>query len=677
MTPNSVSGMEKDPAARAAELHAVIERANVAYHELDQPEIPDADYDAFVRELAALEDAHPELLTEDSPTQRVGSAPSVLFAPVVHKVRMMSLDNAMSEAELLAWSRRLERFIDADAAFVCEPKIDGVAMSLRYEGGHYVRAATRGNGYVGEDVTGNVATLTSVPENLVGNAPPVLEVRGEVYMPVASFTDLNRRQEDAGLRLFANPRNAAAGSLRQKDARMTAGRELAFFCYQVGELEGGPALKTHHETLEYLASLGLPVNPEIRVVASLAEVHAYCRVREAERHALAYEIDGVVVKIDDLALRGELGSTSKSPRWAIAYKFPPEERPTTLKEIMVSIGRTGQATPFAVLEPVFVGGSTVSLATLHNQDQVALKDVRPGDTVIVRKAGDVIPEVVGPVVAMRPKKSRPWVFPSDCPVCGGALVREIGVSATYCVNSACPAKQWAGICHFVSRGGLDIEGLGERAVSTFLAEGLLADAGDVFFLDYERIRGFEGYGEVSADKLRASVDGARDRPLASLLVALGIKHLGGAGAIALSKAVGNLDRIAAAPAEELAVIDGVGPVIANSVAAWFAEPANRALVEKLRRAGVNFEGPAAPDAPQTLAGKTVVVTGTLERMSREAAEEAIITRGGKSPGSVSKRTTAVVVGDAPGAAKLTKAQDLGVPILDEAAFERLLETGEV
>jgi len=677
VTPNSVSGMEKDPAARAAELHAVIERANVAYHELDQPEIPDADYDAFVRELAALEDAHPELLTEDSPTQRVGSAPSVLFAPVVHKVRMMSLDNAMSEAELLAWSRRLERFIDADAAFVCEPKIDGVAMSLRYEGGHYVRAATRGNGYVGEDVTGNVATLTSVPENLVGNAPPVLEVRGEVYMPVASFTDLNRRQEDAGLRLFANPRNAAAGSLRQKDARMTAGRELAFFCYQVGELEGGPALKTHHETLEYLASLGLPVNPEIRVVASLAEVHAYCRVREAERHALAYEIDGVVVKIDDLALRGELGSTSKSPRWAIAYKFPPEERPTTIKEIMVSIGRTGQATPFAVLEPVFVGGSTVSLATLHNQDQVALKDVRPGDTVIVRKAGDVIPEVVGPVVAMRPKKSRPWVFPSDCPVCGGALVREIGVSATYCVNSACPAKQWAGICHFVSRGGLDIEGLGERAVSTFLAEGLLADAGDVFFLDYERIRGFEGYGEVSADKLRASVDGARDRPLASLLVALGIKHLGGAGAIALSKAVGNLDRIAAAPAEELAVIDGVGPVIANSVAAWFAEPANRALVEKLRRAGVNFEGPAAPDAPQTLAGKTVVVTGTLERMSREAAEEAIITRGGKSPGSVSKRTTAVVVGDAPGAAKLTKAQDLGVPILDEAAFERLLETGEV
>ncbi|HVE93311.1 MAG TPA: NAD-dependent DNA ligase LigA [Acidimicrobiales bacterium] len=677
MTANSVNGMAKDPAARAAELRAVIEQANVAYHELDQPEIPDADYDAFVRELAALEDAHPELLTEDSPTQRVGSAPSVLFSPVVHKVRMMSLDNAMSEAELLAWGRRLERFIAPDAAFVCEPKIDGVAMSVRYERGHYVRAATRGNGYVGEDVTGNVATLTSVPDDLVGDAPDVLEVRGEVYMPVASFEELNRRQEEAQLRLFANPRNAAAGSLRQKDARATAGRELAFFCYQVGELEGGPSFKTHHETLEYLASLGLPVNPEIRVVANLPDVHEYCRAREEQRHALPYEIDGVVVKIDDLALRSELGSTSKAPRWAIAYKFPPEERTTKLNDIMVSIGRTGQATPFAVLEPVFVGGSTVGMATLHNQDQVALKDVRPGDTVIVRKAGDVIPEVVGPVVSMRPKGSRPWVFPSDCPVCGGALVRETGVSATYCVNATCPAKQWAGICHFVSRGGLDIEGLGERAVSTFLKEGLLEDAGDVFFLDYDRIRALEGYGDLSADKLRASVEAARDRPLASLLVALGIKHLGGAGAVALAKAVGHIDRIASASPDELAVIDGVGPVIAKSVAAWFAEPANRALIEKLRSAGVNFEGPAAPDAPQTLAGMSVVVTGTLERMSREVAEEAIISRGGKSPGSVSKKTTAVVVGDAPGAAKLTKAQDLGVPILDETAFEHLLETGDL
>jgi len=496
-------------------------------------------------------------------------------------------------------------------------------------------------------------------------------------MPVASFEELNRRQAEAGERFFANPRNAAAGSLRQKDARVTGGRELAFFCYQLGELEGAPAFGTHHDTLEYLAGLGFPVNPAIRVIADLEQVHAYCREREEQRHALSYEIDGVVVKVDDLAQRAELGSTSKAPRWAIAYKFPPEERTTLLNDIMVSIGRTGQATPFAMLEPVFVGGSTVGLATLHNQDQVAFKDVRPGDTVIVRKAGDVIPEVVGPVLSMRGKASKPWVFPTNCPVCAGPLVREGGVSATYCVNPACPAKQWAGICHFVSRGGLDIDGLGERAVSTFLKEGLLADAGDVFFLDYDRIRALDGYGDMSADRLRASVDAARDRPLASLLVALGIKHLGGAGAVALAKSVGHLDRIAGASAAELAVIDGVGPVIAASVAVWFAEPPNQALISKLRRAGVNFAGPEAPDQPQNLAGKSIVVTGTLERLSREAAEEAIIARGGKSPGSVSKKTTAVVVGDAPGAAKLAKAQELGIPILDEAAFEHLLDVGEL
>jgi DNA ligase (NAD+) len=385
----------------------------------------------------------------------------------------------------------------------------------------------------------------------------------------------------------------------------------------------------------------------------------------------------VVVKVDNLAQRDELGFTSKAPRWAIAFKFPPEERTTLLRDIHVSIGRTGQATPFAILEPVFVGGSTVSLSTLHNQDQVAIKDVRPGDTVIVRKAGDVIPEVVGPVLAMRPKKSKPWEFPKNCTACEQPLVRREGESATFCVNPACPAQQWAGICHFVSRGAMDIEGLGERTVSIFLKEGLLADAGDVFFLDYDRVRTLEGFGDISVDNLRASVDGARACPLANLLFGLGIKHVGGAGAAALAKGLGSMDAIARASVDEVAALDGVGNVIAESVVTWFAEPSNQALIEKLRQAGVNFDGPAAPDVPQTLAGMSIVVTGTLEGFTRESAEEAILTHGAKSPSSVSKKTTAVVVGEGPGASKFTKAQDLGVPILDEAGFVHLLETGEL
>ncbi|MEY2425873.1 MAG: ligase [Actinomycetota bacterium] len=665
-------------ANRVEELRAQIARANHAYHVEDAPEIPDADYDQMVRELAALEEQYPDLRTEDSPTQTVGAAPSALFTPVVHTVRMMSLDNAMNMEELEAWGKRMERVISEPITFVCEPKIDGVAMSLRYEQGVFVRAATRGDGRVGEDVTANVATLKSVPKKLAGKVvPDVLEVRGEVYMPVASFTELNERQEAAGATRFANPRNAAAGSLRQKDPAMTASRKLGFFGYQIGEIEGGPGFKAHQETLEFLRGAGLPVNDAITAVDSLAAVHAYCEQRLANRHALAYEIDGVVVKVDNLAQRDELGFTSKAPRWAIAFKFPPEERTTLLRDIHVSIGRTGQATPFAILEPVFVGGSTVGLATLHNQDQVAIKDVRPGDTVIVRKAGDVIPEVVGPVLSQRPKKSKPWEFPKNCTACDQPLVRREGESATFCVNPACPAQQWAGICHFVSRGAMDIEGLGERTVSIFLKEGLLADAGDVFFLDYDRVGTLEGFGDISVANLKSSVDAARDRPLANLLFGLGIKHVGGAGAAALAKGLGSLDAIAKATVDEVAALDGVGNVIAESVVTWFAEPSNQSLIEKLRQAGVNFDGPEAPDVAQTLAGMSVVVTGTLEGFTREGAEEAILSRGGKSPSSVSKKTTAVVVGEGPGASKFTKAQDLGVPILDEAGFVRLLETGEL
>jgi len=561
---------------------------------------------------------------------------------------------------------------------VCELKIDGVAISLLYEDGRYVRAATRGDGTVGEDVTDNVATVADVPERLsIDDPPKVIEVRGEVYMPVSSFEELNRRQAEAGLRLFANPRNSGAGSLRQKDPKITASRDLRFFCYQVGAYEGGPPLSKHSQALDYLRGTGLPINPEVRTFDELEAVFEHCRYWQQHRHDLDYEIDGVVVKVDDLNQRLELGATSKAPRWAIAYKFPPEERTTELRDIMVSIGRTGQATPFAVLEPVFVGGSTVGLATLHNEDQVRLKDVRPGDTVIVRKAGDVIPEVVGPVEALRPKGSKPWQFPTTCPGCGGPLVRLEGESATFCVNIDCPDQRWARIAHFTSRGAMDIEHFGERTVQLFIREGLLEDIGDVYSVDFDRVREFEGFGETSVANLQRAIEASRERPLANLLFGLGIKHLGYTGSQLLARELGHLDRIQAATEEEIAAIDGIGPTIARSVCEFFASERNQRVLDKLRRAGVNLEGPGAPDVPQTLAGMSVVVTGTLEGWSRDAAEDAIKARGGKAPGSVSKKTTAVVVGEAPGAAKLTKAQELGVPVLDEAGFAHLLETGEL
>src|SRR5581483_6854165 len=512
---------------------------------------------------------------------------------------------------------------------------------------------------------------------VVDAAPAVLEVRGEVYMPIAAFEELNRRQAEADLRLFANARNSGAGSLRQKDPKVTASRELSFFCYQVGAIEGGPRFITHSQTLDYLRDAGFPVNPEIRTVHGLDAVYEFCQHWEQHRHDLGYEIDGVVVKVDDLAQRAEMGSTSKAPRWAIAYKFPPEERTTLLKNIMVSIGRTGKATPFAMLEPVFVGGSTVGLATLHNEDQVALKDVRPGDTVIVRKAGDVIPEVVGPVLSLRPKGLKPWKFPTTCGACGMPLVRLEGESDTFCTNVECPQQRWARIAHFASRGAMDIEGLGERTLSMFLDEKLLADVGDIYSLDFDRIRQFEGFGEISVRNLQNAIEASKQRPLANLLVGLGVRHLGGTGSQVLARAFGHLDRIMAASEEEISAVEGIGPTIARSVHEFFQNPGNREVIEKLRAAGVNMEGPAAPDEPQTLAGMSIVVTGTLEGLSREAAEEAIKARGGKAPGSVSKMTTAVVVGEGPGAAKLTKAQELGVPILDEVSFTYLLETGEL
>ncbi len=551
-------------------------------------------------------------------------------------------------------------------------------MSIRYERGRLVQAATRGDGQVGEDVTANVATISVVPKRLPAGAPEVLEVRGEVYMPVAAFEELNRRQEEAGQRLFVNPRNSAAGSLRQKDASITASRELAFWAYQPGEVVGGPELTSHHQTLELLAELGLPVNPEIATLDSLDEVAAYCARWEEHRHDLGYEIDGVVIKVDDLAQRELLGFTSKAPRWAIAYKFPPEERTTLLNDIMVSIGRTGRATPFAVLQPVFVGGSTVGLATLHNEDQVRAKDVRPGDTVIVRKAGDVIPEVVGPVVSLRPDDTEPWVFPTICPCpLRSSLVRAEGEADTRCVEPSCPFQRDQRIIHFGSRGAMDIEGLGERTVMLLSELGLVKDAADIYTLRTEDLLGREGWGEVSVGNLLAAIEGSKSRPLPRLLTALGIKHLGPAASEALARGFGTLDAIMAASEADLATTEGVGPIIAASITQWFAEDGHRDMVERLRRAGVDFGQVVVSRLPQVLAGKAVVVTGTLEGFSREEAEAAIKDRGGKSPGSVSAKTFAVVIGREPGASKLTKAESLGVPVLDESGFAALLETGEL
>ncbi len=666
-----------DVASRAAALRNLIEHHNQRYHALDDPEISDAEYDALVRELRRLEADHPALATPDSPTQKVGAAPSSLFTPVRHTVPMMSLDNAFGFDELVAWGKRMERYISGDVDYVCELKIDGLAMSLLYEEGRYVRGATRGDGVMGEDLTENVRTIADVPDRLRGDdVPRLLEVRGEVYMPLSAFEELNQRQGEAGQRLFSNPRNSGAGSLRQKDPAVTASRDLRFFAYQVGAIDGGPPFRRHSETLAFLDAVGLPVNPEVRSLDDLALVDDYCRHWLEHRHRLDYEIDGAVVKVDDLGQRAELGSTSKSPRWAIAYKFPPEEATTTLSGIMVSIGRTGKATPFAQLEPVRVSGSTVRLATLHNQDQVRLKDVRPGDTVVVRKAGDVIPEVVAPVLSKRPPGLPEWEFPTECPVCGAPLVREPGESDTFCTNAECPGQRVQRIAHFASRGAMDIEHLGEKRVTQLIDAGMVSDVGDIYSLTHEKLMTLEGFADVSANNLLAAIEASKARPLPNLLVALGIRHLGGRGAEVLAEALGDLDRIVAAPEEELAVTPGVGPVIAHSVARFFALDTNRAIVDKLRQAGVNVSGGRpASDLPQSLAGLAVVVTGTLATMSREAAMEAVKARGGSSPGSVSKKTAYLVAGAEPGAAKVTKAEASGVPIIDEKGFLRLLASG--
>ncbi|MBX7080488.1 MAG: NAD-dependent DNA ligase LigA [Nannocystaceae bacterium] len=670
-----------DVAARAEVLREQIAYHQQRYHRDDAPEIEDAEYDALVRELEALEREHPELAVAGSPTQAVGAAPSELFAPVVHATRMFSLDNAMSPDDLRTWEERIVRALGrAPAAYTCELKIDGLAIALTYEDGALVLGATRGDGTTGEDVTQNLRAIAAVPQRLRtppgGTLPKLLEVRGEVYMPLAAFDALNRRQREAELRPFANPRNAAAGSVRQKDPAITASRELGIWIYQLGRVEGGPALASHWDTLAYLDALGFGLNPASARVDDLAGALAYVEAAQQQRAHRAYQTDGVVVKVDALDDQRELGFTAKAPRWAIAFKFPPEEQVTRLLKIEINIGRTGAATPFAVLEPVFVGGATVGMATLHNADEVARKDVRIGDHVIVRRAGDVIPEVVGPVPSRRDGSEQVWQMPAVCPSCGSAIERSGSEKVARCTGGfGCRGRVKEYLFHFASRGAMDIEGLGYRTVEQLLDAGLVRTPGDIFFLTPEVLRTLEGFGETSANNLAAAIERARARPLAQVLVALGIRHVGSSGARVLAQRYLELDAVLRADEAELAAVPGVGPVMAASVRAWADDPDNVALVRRLREGGVVARDPEPQGGrSDRLAGVTLVLTGTLARQSREQAEAAVLARQGKVASSVSKKTTAVVVGESPGS-KLAKAEALGVPCIDEDTFEQLLEHG--
>jgi DNA ligase (NAD+) len=660
-------------------LREELARHNDAYFKEDAPLIPDADYDALARELRTLEDEHPELRDKSSVSAKVGAAPSTTFSPVAHFEPMLSLDNVFDEHELRAWAQRCVKALDTPAqeiSFAVEPKIDGLALSISYVDGVLIQAATRGDGQVGEDVTQNVRTISNVPAALGAHVRGRVEVRGEVFLAKADFEELNRRQRESGAREFANPRNAAAGSLRQKDPKVSATRPLSFLSYQLVDLDGALSFSRYADTLSLLARWGFLTARETVIEAGVEAMIDRSNWFQEHRHDLVYEIDGVVIKIDDLGQRSRLGSTSRAPRWAIARKLPPEERTTRLLAIEVSIGRTGRATPYAVLEPVVVAGSTVAMATLHNQDQVAAKDVRPGDLVVVRKAGDVIPEVVSAVVEGGAKRAKPWSFPTNCPDCGGPLMRIGQESDTYCINPSCPAQQLQQIIHFASRGALDIEGLGEQRVAQLLNEGLISDVADLFFLRVKDLSTLEGFGELSATSLVSEINRAKTAPLSRVLVGLGIRHVGPVAARELARAFGTYEALAQAPLEALEAIEGIGPVIAGSVYQECREGESIERMSRLVDAGLSLAEPVLADGPRaTLAGRAVVVTGAVEGFSREEAEAAIVARGGSSPGSVSKKTYCVVVGEAPGASKLNKARDLGIPMLSAGEFQRLLNTG--
>jgi DNA ligase (NAD+) len=671
-----------DVRTRHRDLAEELDRYAFAYYVRDEPLISDGQYDELMGELKALEAAHPALVTPDSPSQKVNGGFTATFAPVQHLERMQSLDNAFSSDELSAWAARAEREGAAGASFLCELKVDGVAVDLVYEKGRLVRAATRGDGVTGEDVTANVRTMADVPQQLTGpDVPELLEVRGEIYFPVEAFAEVNAGMVEAGKAPFANPRNAAAGSLRQKDPKITASRPLRLVVHGLGARKG---FEPERQSAAYdgLRALGLPVSDRFEVVDGLEGVWGYIERYREQRHSVAHEIDGVVVKVDQVSLQRRLGSTSRAPRWAIAFKYPPEEATTKLLDIRVNVGRTGRVTPFAHMEPVKVAGSTVQLATLHNASEVKRKGVLIGDTVVIRKAGDVIPEVLGPVVAARTGDEREFVMPTHCPECGTELRPEKeGDADIRCPNArSCPAQLRERVFHVAGRGAFDIENLGYEAAVALLQSALLQDEGDLFFLDEEQLRRSTFFtkkdGVLSANgaKLLSNLQTRKDVPLWRVLVALSIRHVGPTAAQALARDFRSMDRIIAATEEELAAADGVGPTIARSVREWFGVDWHRDVVEKWRQAGVRMADAADDAPPGPLTGVTVVVTGSLRDYSRDQAIAAIQERGGKVTGSVSKKTGFVVVGADPGS-KYDKAVQVKAPILDDDGFQVLLDQG--
>ena len=689
-----VNAATDEARAEHARLAQELDEHQYRYYILDQPTASDAEYDTAMRRLQGLEDEFSELRTPSSPTQRVGGTYSTLFTAVDHLERMLSLDNVFSEDDLAAWVLRIERDTGTSPRYLCELKVDGLAVNLLYEDGRLVRGLTRGDGRTGEDVTPNIRTIEVVPGELSGaDVPRVLEVRGEVFFPVARFEELNAALVAAGKAPYANPRNTAAGSLRQKDARITASRGLSMVVHGVGKVEGGPAVSAQSGWYDRFRDWGLPTSDRARVVAGLAEVQQFIEQYGTHRHDVEHEIDGVVVKVDDLALQRRLGSTSRAPRWAIAYKYPPEEVNTKLLKIEVNVGRTGRVTPYGVMEPVKVAGSTVEMATLHNQWEVERKDVRAGDTVVLRKAGDVIPEIVGPVIALRPKGLRRFVMPTVCPACKTPLAPEKeGDKDIRCPNSrGCPAQLRERLFSLASRSALDIEALGYEGAVALLEAGVIADEGDLFDLTADSLATVPLYtraakksdppdavreGRVlsaNGEKLLANLDQARSRPLWRVIVALSIRHVGPTAARALATHFGDLDTIRAATVEQLADAEGVGRVIAEAVLDWFAVDWHVAIVDKWTAAGVRTAD-EPDDTPKTLTGLTIVVTGSLPGFSRDEAKEAIVSHGGKAASAVSKKTDFVVVGENAGS-KADKAEQLGVPMLDEDGFRALLADG--
>ncbi len=676
MSTTATKIVHEDAASRVDWLRHEIEQHNYRYHVLDDPIISDAEYDRMLRELIDLEAAHPELESSDSPTQRVGGQVSAGFQPHRHLEPMLSLGNAFTHEELSAWYRRVSDLLGYQPPLVAEPKIDGLAISLTYIDGGFSTGSTRGDGIIGENVTTNLRTVQEVPLKLQGDPPSLVEIRGEVYMPIRAFEALNERRAAEGLPLFANPRNSAAGSLRQLDPSITRGRQLRLFTYALGRIEGAGAPPTQSALLERLKAWGFPVNPLIEPFPGIEPVEAYCDRIFEEREGLPYEIDGVVIKVDDLEAQAQLGFVGRAPRWAIAYKFAPLQATTVLREIRVNIGRTGAVNPYAVLEPVRVGGVTVSQATLHNEQDINRKDIRVGDRVIVHRAGDVIPQVVKPIPESRTEAQVPYKLPDRCPSCGTPIVRDPDEAIAYCPNPDCPARNYEQIAHFVSRGAMDIRGLGGRLVASLLSQGLIHNYADIYDLDEAKLMQLPGIKEKSANNLLTAIEGSKTRPFKNVVFALGIRFVGEQNAEILVSAFPDIDRLSAAAEEDLEAVEGIGLKMAQSVAVWFRNPKNLELVNRLRLAGVTMASTSGPSASGPLSGKTLLITGKLEHLSRGEAERRLQELGARIAPGISRSVDYLVVG-ADAGSKLAKAEKLGTATRDETWLLHVLETGEI